>query len=72
MFQQILNRIFLFRLTCIMKLVHIKTVETGLLGDFVDWVGTTVVGEGDTSQLSVSFTYHSSGPTYETLAQSGF
>ena len=51
MFQQILNRIFLFRLTCIMKLGHIKTVETGLPGDFVDWMGTTVVGEGDTCQL---------------------
>ena len=36
---------------------------------FIDWA-TAVVGEGDTCQLSVSFTYHSSGPIYETLAQS--
>ena len=36
---------------------------------FIDWA-TVVVGEGDTCQLSVSFTYHSSGPIYETLAQS--
>ena len=36
---------------------------------FIDWA-TAAVGEGDTSQLSVSFTYHSSGPIYETLAQS--
>ena len=28
---------------------------------FIDWA-TAVVGEGDTCQLSVSFTYHSSGP----------
>ena len=36
---------------------------------FIDWA-TAVVGEGDTCQLSVSFNYHSSGPIYETLAQS--
>ena len=37
---------------------------------FIDWA-TAVVGEGGTCQLSVSFTYHhSSGPIYETLAQS--
>ena len=36
---------------------------------FIDWA-TAVVGKGDTSQLSVSFTYPSSGPIYETLAQS--
>ena len=36
---------------------------------FIDWA-TAVVGEGDTCQLSDSFNYHSSGPIYETLAQS--
>ena len=35
---------------------------------FIDWA-TAVIGEGDTCQLSVSFTYHSSGPIYETPAQ---
>ena len=32
-------------------------------GDFVDWANA-VVGDGDTCHLSVSFTYHSSGPIY--------
>ena len=36
---------------------------------FIDWA-SAVVGEGDTCQLSVSFTHHSCGPIYETLAQS--
>ena len=36
-------------------------------GCFIDWA-TAVGGEGD--QLSVSFTYHSSDPIYETLDQS--
>ena len=36
---------------------------------FVDWA-TAVVDEGDICQPSVSFTYHWSGPIYETLAQS--
>ena len=40
-----------------------------LSSNSVDWA-TAAVGEGDTCQLSVSFTYHSSGPIYETLAQS--
>ena len=51
---------------------HLKvaTGEFHRLGRcFVDWA-TAVVGEGDTCQLSVSLPYHSSGPIYETLAQS--
>ena len=47
-----------------------RTGEFPRLGRcFIDWA-TAVVSEGDTCQLSVSFTYHSSGPIYEELAQS--
>ena len=35
----------------------------------MDWA-TTLVGEGDTCQLSASFTNHNNGTIYETLAQS--
>ena len=41
----------------------------GLGQCFVDWA-TAVVDEADTCQLCVSFTSHSSGPNYETSAQS--
>ena len=36
---------------------------------FLDWA-TSVVGEADRELTCVTLTYHSSGPIYETLAQS--
>ena len=58
-------------LTCIVNASSIPiTGRFRRLGQcFLDWA-TAVVGEGDACQLSVSFTYHSSGPINETLAQS--
>ena len=51
----------------------IKTFNSGRfrrLGRcFIDWA-TAVVGEGDPCQLSISFTYHSSGPIFDTMGQS--
>ena len=35
---------------------------------FLDWA-TAVVGEADRELACVTLTYHSSGPSYETLAQ---
>ena len=37
---------------------------------FIDWATTLVDECGDTCQLTVSFTYYSSGLIYETLAES--
>ena len=47
----------------ILNLNKVSTTRTAVPGDFVDW-DIAVVGEGDTCQLCVSFTYHS------TVAQS--
>ena len=46
------------------------TVEFRRLGQcFLDWA-TAVVGKADRELTCVTLTYHSSGPIYETLAQS--
>ena len=46
------------------------TVEFRRLGQcFLDWV-TAVVGEADRELTCVTLIYHSSGPIYETSAQS--
>ena len=46
------------------------TVEFRRLGQcFIDWA-TAVVGEADRELTCVTLTYHSSGPIYETSAQS--
>ena len=47
-----------------------NTFEFRGLGQcFIDWA-TAVVGEADRELTSVTLTYHSSGPIYETSAQS--
>ena len=47
-----------------------STVEFRMLGQcFLEWA-TAVVGEADRELTCVTLTYHSSGPIYETLAQS--
>ena len=51
-------------------LAQFCTVEFRRLDQcFIDWA-TAVAGEGYTRRLSVTFTYQSSAPIYETLAQS--
>ena len=57
----------------IAKQIHFvkgPTVEFRRLGQcFIDWA-TAVVGEADRELTCVILTYHSSGPIYETSAQS--
>ena len=48
----------------------LATVEYRKLGQcFIDWA-TAVVGEADRGLTCVTLIYHSSGPSYETSAQS--
>ena len=52
-----------------MKKPKISSVEFRRLGQcFLDWA-TAVAGEADRELTCVTFTYHSSGPIYETSAQ---
>ena len=52
------------------EILLISTVEFGILGQcFLDWA-TAVVGEADRELTCITLTYHSSGPIYETSAQS--
>ena len=62
------NRIFSTLIFCRVPTAGI-THGPQLPWNSVDWA-TAVVGEADKELTCVTLTYHSSGPIYETLAQS--